>query len=293
MSEPETQGEFTLGGWRRMSILQSGQNSEIWQVADAATLRQRCVMKLLLQHHEGSAAHRASLKREYAIGKRLDHPRIIRTMGFGRDKKVTFILLEHFVSKNLKLRMMKKEFDTELKPRFRSILNQTAEALEYLHAQGWVHRDVKPDNLLMDAAGSIKLIDFALCQRIAGGFRKFFARRGATAGTRSYMSPEQVRGLPLNGRADVYSLGIAIHEMVSGKLPFVGRTGTELLQKHLSDAPPSLGKAAKPTPEFDALVLKMLAKKEKDRIASMTEFRERLRGIRLFEDEVPQERSRA
>ena len=283
--------EVTIGPWRRVAILQSGQNSEIWQVADSATLRQNCVMKLLLPQHEHNAAHRVSLKREYAIGKRLEHPRIIRTISFGRDRKILYILLEHYVSRNIKLRMMKKAFDLELKPQLRSILNQTADALDYLHGKGWVHRDVKPDNLLLDAAGNVKLIDFALCQPIAGGFRRFFARRGATAGTRSYMSPEQIRGLPLSGQADVYSLGITIHEMVSGKLPFVGRTGDDLLRKHLTDLPPSLDPARKPTAEFNALVLKMLAKKEKDRISGMAEFRDRLQSIRLFEDDAAEERA--
>jgi len=283
--------EFVLGGYRRQNVMQVGQNSEIWQVVDAATGRQMYAMKLLLPERTHDRKQRALLKYEAAVGKKLEHPKIIKTIKFGKDRDTVFILMEYFASINLKLRLMRKQIDTFMRPRMRSILGQTAQALGYMHSKGYVHRDVKPDNVLVDSIGNVRLIDFALAVKSAGMFAKKFGRRGSTMGTRSYMSPEQIRGLPVDTRADMYSFGVMIWELVHGRVPFVGRSSNELLRKHISDPAPLFEPQRKATKEFEALVLQMMAKKEKDRVQNMEDFQTRLRACKVFTDEPDEARA--
>src|SRR5690606_33025097 len=118
----------------------------------------------------------------------------------------SFILMEYFPSQNLKLRIMRGQYEEFIKPRLRNLLEQMILALDYVHSQGWVHRDVKPDNYLVSKGGDVRLIDFALAVRAATGLSRLFARKNTRImGTRSYMSPEQIRGQPLDRRADIYS----------------------------------------------------------------------------------------
>src|SRR5688572_5261997 len=133
-----------------MSIMQTGQNSEVWQVCDVVTQRQIAAMKLLLPEREHDRAQQRAMKHESKVGLMLQHPKIIRTFKFGKDKHIVFILMEYFPSLNLKLRLMRKQYDNFIRPKLRSILMQVAQALEYMHSLKWVHRDVKPDNILVD-----------------------------------------------------------------------------------------------------------------------------------------------
>ena len=277
--------DIVIGGYRRMSIMQTGQNSEVWQVCDAGAGRQMAAMKLLLPEREHDRAQQKALRHESKVGLQLEHPKIIRTFKFGRDKHIVFILMEYFPSLNLKLRLMRKQYESFVRPKLRTILIQAAQALDYMHSLKWVHRDVKPDNILVDSLANVKLIDFALAVKAASGFLKRFGRRSVTAGTRSYMSPEQIRGLPVDARADVYSFGVLSYEIVAGRLPFVGQSASDLLRKHIFEAPPPIETARRVTPEFEKLLHRMMAKKEKDRLPTMMDFQNELRRIRIFTDE--------
>src|SRR5436305_7188635 len=125
--------------------------------------------------------------------------------------------MEFFPAGSLKVRMNLKQFDF-IKERAHSICKQAAVGLAYMNASGWVHRDIKPDNLLVNSAGDLRIIDFAIAQRVESKpnfFTKFFRWKGAVQVTRSYMSPEQIRGEYLDGRADIYSYGVTLYELVT------------------------------------------------------------------------------
>src|SRR5207244_4522271 len=119
------------------------------------------------------------------------------------------------------------------------ILKQAATGLAFMNAQGWVHRDVKPDNILVNGAGEVRLIDFALAQRVQKPtlFSKLFGKKAKAQGTRSYMSPEQIRGEPLDGRADIYSFGASCYELTTGRPPFRGASSQDLLAKQIMEKP--------------------------------------------------------
>jgi serine/threonine-protein kinase len=154
------------------------------------------------------------------------------------------------------------------------IIDQAAEGLGYLNSLGWVHRDVKPDNFLVSDDGQVKLIDFALAQRSKTGLGRLLAKRSKVQGTRSYMSPEQIRGGAVDIRADVYAFGCMMHELLAGKPPFTGSSSNELLQKHLRSTPPPLEAFNKNiAPEFAQLVRQALSKDPAKRPESVNEFR--------------------
>ena len=135
----------------------------------------------------------------------------------------------------------------------------------------------------MQADGTVKLIDFALAQRAKHGLSRLFHSQKMLQGTRSYMSPEQIRMKPLDQRSDLYSFGCMLYELASGKLPFTGVSTNELLNKHLKSPSPSIQAANRNiTDDFAALVKRMLNKLPDDRPASMKEFLQDFRRIRIF-----------
>jgi serine/threonine-protein kinase len=220
---------------------------------------------------------------EADVGKRLAHPNIIKIMHVERGANPYFIM-EFFPAGSLKLRIVRKQYDF-IKEKAADIFKQAATGLAYMNASGWVHRDVKPDNLLVNAAGDVRIIDFALAQRIQKPtfFSKFFKRKGLTQGTRSYMSPEQIRGEPLDGRADIYSFGVSMYEIATYRPPFRAGSNQELLLKHIKEKPPS-PQSYNPdlTDEFCELVLQMLAKKREDRPSDFHQVLMKLRSIRVY-----------
>lgn len=277
--------DIIIGGYRRVNVLQTGQNSEVWEVTELDG-RGRYAMKLLLPERMDDADHRRHLKHEAAVGKTLQHPRIIKFFKYRRDRVSPYILMEFFPSQNLKIRLMRGQHELFIKPKLRMLIEQTAQALDYLHGKGWVHQDIKPDNVLVNTSGEIRLIDFALSTRSASGFaRRFLRRRKVTAGTRSYMSPEQIRGIPVDFRSDIYSFGVMLYELASGRVPFVASTGNELLQKHLYAPPPIIDKSRGLTPEFQELIYQSLSKKEENRPQRFSDVLDALRRIKLFIDE--------
>jgi serine/threonine-protein kinase len=152
-----------------------------------------------------------------------------------------------------------------------------------MSASGYVHRDVKPDNILVNGIGEVKLIDFAIAMRPPKGLAKLFRRRGKAQGTRSYMSPEQIRGHVLDGRADVYSFGATCYELLTGRPPFRGKDAQDLLTKHILEKPVA-PKQLNPdiTDEFSHLILKMLEKKKEDRPRDFHDVLMQMRNMRVF-----------
>jgi serine/threonine protein kinase len=195
--------------------------------------------------------------------------------------------MEFFPAGNLKMRLMRKETDF-IRERAQDIFKQAATALAFMNAKGWVHRDVKPDNILVNSGGEVRLIDFALAERPPSGLARLFRRRVKAQGTRSYMSPEQIRGHVLDGRADVYSFGASCYEVVTGRPPFRGSSSQELLAKHITEKPITPKQYnAEVTDEFAALVLKMLAKKKEERPRDFHEVLMAMRTLRVFTDSPP------
>jgi serine/threonine protein kinase len=255
----------TMGGYRLQRHIVTGQTSQVYEVVELASGR-HFAMKLLLPETASNVEHRQMLLHEASVGQKLTHPNVIKIVHVSKGKNPYFVM-EYFPSGSLKMRIMHKETDF-IKMHAQDILKKAATALAYMNASGWIHRDVKPDNILVNSAGEVRLIDFALAQRIRkkSAFGKMFAGKAPVQGTRSYMSPEQIRGLTLDARSDIYSFGATAYEIVTGRPPFRANSSQELLAKHLKEkpAPPQVYNA-EVSEEFSRLILRMLAKDPKER----------------------------
>lgn len=271
-----------LGSYRLLNVVMTGQTSQVWEAIHDAQ-GERFAIKILLSDFRRDREHVAYLKNEFAVGKALHHPRVIRIVEYSTDKISPYLVMELYPFPNMK-QLLRQGIEQigHLVPK---VIGQAAEALAYFNEQNWIHRDIKPDNFLVSSEGDVKLIDFALAERPKSGLARLFARRSKVQGTRSYMSPEQIRGQPLDIRADLYSFGCTIFELVGGRAPYTGGSSDELLTKHLKSPPPPLA-AVNPnvTPEFADLVRRTLAKRPDDRPESMSAFAREYRNLRVFKE---------
>jgi serine/threonine protein kinase len=284
-SAPQATAPDVIGGYKIQKAMATGQTSQVYEVVELASGR-HFALKMLLPEKVKDPVHRRLLFHEADVGLKLAHANIIKIVKIVKDPRNPYFVMEFFPAGNLQFRIQNKKWDfiKEFAP---GILKQTATALAYMNASGWVHRDVKPANIMVNSAGEVRVIDFALAQRVSKG--GLFKRKGQSAGTYSYMSPEQIRGEGLDGRADIYSFGASVYELVTGRPPFRANTPTELLKKHLTEKPDSPQVHNRDvTDEFADLVLRMLAKKKQDRPKDFHDVLMKLRNIKIFKSEVAQ-----
>ncbi len=238
-------------------------------------------MKTLLEDSRRDREQIGYLRWEYTIGRDLVHPNVIQIENYDVDRGRPYLVMEWFAAPNMKNRI--RQGVEPMAHLLERIVEQAAVGLEVLHKAGYVHRDVKPDNFLVDDTGHVKLIDFALAHRARRGLGRLLARAPKLQGTRSYMAPEQIRCAVADPRADIYSFACTIFELLASKPPFTATTSNELLNKHLKVAPPSLEAADKNlTAEFAQLIRRSMAKRPEDRPPSMTDFLTDFRRIRMW-----------
>lgn len=275
-----------VGNYRMYHLIRAGALYEIWAVRPMSETTPYA-MKWLPPGPKFSRAAVAELKHEYQVGSILDHPAVIKTYDFGNTSNGAFMLLELFKTPNLKQQIISGGYK-RLHHRAKEVLTGCAAGLAHLHEKGWIHRDIKPDNFLLRDDNVVKLIDFNLARKPAGGLSKLFGSRMEVAGTHSYMSPEQIRGQAQDFRADVYSFGCMVHEFFSGKPPFTANSPNELLQRHLTSRPQPLVVFDKNiTPEFSNYVLRMMAKDAKDRPATMKDVMMEIKTQKIFYNSPP------
>lgn len=270
-----------LGPYRKAKLIRQGHSCDVWEVINQND-QTHYAAKILSQDRQTDKAEIASLKNEFEIGKNLKHPNIIKMVDYAVDNKTPYLVMELFVAPNLKI-FLRQGIDkfAWLVPK---IIEQAASSLDYLHREGYVHRDVKPDNFLVDKTGTLKLIDFAIAQKIKSGFGALFSFGSKLSqGTRSYMSPEQIMNKNMDARSDVYSFGCVLFELVAGRTPYTGNTPEDLLAKHLSAPIPSVLVAnSNVTEEFAGLIKRMMSKKKEDRPPTMWEFLKEFKSMRTW-----------
>lgn len=286
---PETLGPFRLH--RKLGV---GKLCEIWSVtdasADSAAASKTWAIKCVVPDAAGDIGQRKLLEHELRVSRGLAHPGIIRIDRFEVIEGLPLLVMELFEHPNLKTQLL--ESPETLPPRLPRILTEAALAIGHMHVRGWVHRDIKPDNLLATGDGQVKLIDLALAVKPPGMLGRLFRRRaggrGTVQGSPSYMSPEQIRGQPVDPRSDIYSFGCTAFELLAGRPPFQSRNQSELLQMHLTTQPPSVEAFARGVPKgISKLLRRMLAKRPGSRPASMDEVLTQLRSFRSLERASP------
>ncbi len=278
--------EDMVGNYRQVKCILTGQMSQVWEVVEVSSHR-HFAMKILLPERSADSEARRMLYHEAKVGLEMTHPNVIRIVHVSDESVHHYFVMEFFPAGSLKVRLVGKQY-AFIRERALSIFKQAATGLAYINASGWVHRDIKPDNLLVNSAGELRIIDFAIAQRVqeTSFFARLFRRKKVVQGTRSYMSPEQIRGDFLDGRADIYSYGATLYELTTYRPPFRAATQQELLQKHILEKPaPLTALCADLTPEFNDLVLKCLAKKRDDRPHSFHDVLKTLNQIRVYKND--------
>lgn len=278
--------EEYISGYKLRSLIATGQSSQVWEVVEPASGR-HLAMKLLLPEATRDGDHKRLLFHEAEVGLKLAHPNVIKIVSVSKDKdpKNFWFTMEYFPAGSLKQRIVNKQTDF-IREHIQRVFKQMATALAYMHGSGWVHRDIKPDNMLVNSAGEARLIDFAIAERLGKGggfFAKLFKTKGKVSGTRSYMSPEQIRGEALDARADVYSFGATMYEIVTGRPPFRGASSQDLLNKHLFEKVlPPQAHAPDVTDDFNNLIVKMLAKRKEDRPLNFHEILMQTKTLHIY-----------
>ncbi|WP_437202493.1 protein kinase domain-containing protein [Planctomicrobium sp. SH664] len=282
----------TIDGWDLVNCVATGSVTQIWEVAQGG---QSMAMKLLLPEAYKLSEHRGALKHEYKVAKGLQHPNIIRVEGLKMSRKHGYFLMEYFRGGNVKGLIRSERAATQGKAK--KLMECLSQALGHLHEKGWVHKDVKPDNVLLTKAGDVRLIDFSLASGQGNPVIHAVSKKSSIAiqGTRTYLAPELIRRERLTFSADMYSLGVLLFEVLTGHPPFRTANPNDLLMMHVRDKPAAPSDIDKNiTPEVDQLVLRMLAKYPKERPANMQEVFSAVRSLKFFkEDPVELARSRA
>ncbi|MCA9040275.1 MAG: protein kinase [Planctomycetaceae bacterium] len=265
-----------------LNCIATGATTQIWEVMEQGTSR-RFAMKLMLPEAYASFSERSVLKHEAKVGQAVEHPNIIQFQHFSLKKPYGYILMEYFRALNIKAQL--RSDLAGLQSRLKRIVEGVCQGLAVMHDKGWIHMDIKPENLLANKSGEVKIIDFSLAKRPGGGL--FGAsKKKPIRGTRTYLAPETIRRKPPVPATDLYSLGISMYEVMTGSAPFSGASPDLLLENHLIRQPAAPSKINENiTPEGDAIVLKLLNKRPEDRFVTAHELYTELRKINLFKQE--------
>src|SRR5258708_7839745 len=223
------------GQYRVIRLLGRGGMGAVYLARDLA-LEREVAIKVVKTAEEQSYDR---FRREARTAAKLSHPNIVPLHAFGEVEGMPYFVMGYVRGESLAARLRRdgKLPDDEA----RRIVADLAEALDHAHRQGVVHRDVKPDNVLLDdESGRALLTDFGVAKAL--GRSETLTAVGSVVGTPSYMSPEQAAGrADIDGRSDIYSLGVMAYAMLTGRLPFEGKTAADVLTKHLTQQPPPLG----------------------------------------------------
>jgi serine/threonine-protein kinase len=247
-------------------IARSGMAS-IYRATDARDNRQ-VALKIPHPDMEADPILFDRFQREAGIGEKLNHPKVMRVFG-GEERSRVYMVMEWCEG-----RLLRQILEEGPLPQARAIriAQEVLEALDYIHVNGVAHRDLKPENIMVDAEDNIKLIDFGIASDSAAR-RLTYANFTATLGTPNYISPEQVRGKRGDGRSDIFSMGVILYEMLSGKLPFSGPNPLAAMNDRLLNhpLPPSIANPSV-SPQLQEVLYRALERDPRNRYARASEF---------------------
>ena len=259
------EGGSSVGRYRIVKFLGAGAMGEVYLADDPQIDRQLAIKTVRLAGRPQEIDDRKKrLLREARAAGRLLHPNIVTLFDAGEAEGLLYLAFEFVDGVDLAGRL-----DSPSRLSLRDVLRiarQSADALEYAHSQDIVHRDIKPSNILLDRAGRVKIADFGIA-KMAGQSTEL-TMVGSVMGSPQYLSPEQIKGEDLDGRSDIFSLGVVIYEILSGKRPFEGDTITSLVYQILNKELPPISELRAVPPRLEALMRRMLAKDREDRLTA-------------------------
>jgi serine/threonine protein kinase len=256
-----------FGPYRIVAPLGEGGMAAVYK-AFQPSMERYVAIKVLPRHLAASPEFVARFNREAKLLAQLQHPNILQVFDYGEDEGYTYIVMPFVQSGTLGDAMQKQRFSL---PEIRNIMVQLGRALSYAHAHGMIHRDIKPSNVLIDETRNCLLTDFGLARMTE--VTSNLTASGSIMGTPAYMSPEQGAGENLDQRSDIYSLGIIMYELVTGRVPFSAETPLAIIFKHIQDPlPPPRSVNPSLSEDAERVLLKALAKNRDDRYQTADDF---------------------
>jgi len=264
--EPSLSPNTVISHYRIVRRLGAGGMGEVY-LAEDSTLSRKVAIKFLAADSAADEKAKGRLTREARAAAQLDHPNICGIHEVGEDRGLAFIVMQYVEGETLAARMRRKplELDEAL-----DVGVQLTDALTEAHSHGIIHRDIKPQNIMLTARGHVKVMDFGLAKLVADDAQpeteSMLTGAGTVLGTVPYMSPEQVRGEPLDARSDLFSFGAVLYEMIAGTQPFAAGSPADTISAILTRETMPLARYSPQVPgEVERIVGKALAKNREER----------------------------
>ncbi|MFN2509815.1 MAG: protein kinase [Pyrinomonadaceae bacterium] len=274
----------TLGNYKILEKLGAGGQGTVYKAVDSK-LGRTVVIKVLPEELTAREANLKRFEREARLASALDHPNICTIFDLNDIDGVHFIAMQYLPGRNVRQLVNGRPLDLSSAL---SIAVQVADALAAAHSQGIIHRDIKAGNVMVNDQGQVKVLDFGLAKlldedaaRTSGIHHTELTEVGVPYGTATYAAPEQARGDRVDSRADIFSAGVLLYEMLTGTWPFRGKTAVDVRHAVLHEEPVPLAEARPDpvTPRLQQVIDRALKKDPRDRYQKIAEFREDLRSI--------------
>jgi eukaryotic-like serine/threonine-protein kinase len=261
-------GDVLAERYELEELVGSGGMSSVYRAHDKV-LDRRVALKVLHQQLTSEDEYVERFRREARMVAGLLHQNIVTVIDRGEDRGCPFIVFEFVDGENLK-QLVNREGRLPV-DRAVELAVQVARGLSFAHSNGYVHRDVKPQNVLLNGDGEAKVTDFGIARSL--DVKHGVTQTGTVLGTSDYIAPEQAQGQRVDEHTDVYSLGIVLFELLTGDVPFSGDNFVAVAMKHINETPPPVS-VLRPEvpPRLDAAVARALAKRPEDRFATMGDF---------------------
>ncbi|HSB08333.1 MAG TPA: tetratricopeptide repeat protein [Blastocatellia bacterium] len=270
------------GKYKIIEKLGTGGMGEVYKAEDLALLR-TVAIKVMSKAGERTVGGETRFLREARAASAFNHPNIVTIYEIGETDEHTYIVMEYVAGRSLRNLITTRELRHD---KILDIAMQTCDALLEAHSHEIIHRDIKPENILLADRGRVKLVDFGLAKAVptrqtsGATAAERLTESGTIMGTLSYMSPEQLRGEPLDRRSDIFSFGIVLYEMIMGELPFIGSNSFEVAASILKDPPLDIGTVPHGLPHgIKHVVAKLLAKRRDERYSSFEEVKQAIEAL--------------
>jgi eukaryotic-like serine/threonine-protein kinase len=264
-------GDVLQGRYELEELVGAGGMSSVYRAHDRL-LDRKVALKILHEQYTDDAEQVGRFRHEARAVATLSHPRIVTVIDRGEHDGRQFIVLEYVDGENLKQLIRRGPVPVETAV---ELAVQISEGLAFAHQQGLVHRDVKPQNVLLGGDGQAKVTDFGIARSL--DVQHGMTQTGTVLGTSDYIAPEQAQGRRVDEQTDVYSLGVVLYELLTGEVPFPGENFVAVAMRHINEPPPPIrDRRPDVPPRLEAAVQKAMAKDPRDRFSSMAELRREL-----------------
>src|SRR5437763_2574938 len=261
-------GEVLSDRYELEELVGSGGMSSVYRAHDRL-LDRKVALKILHEQYTADEDYVERFRREARAVAALSHPNIVTLIDRGEHENKQFIVFEYVAGENLK-RLIERRGPAPVTTAL-ELGMQMARALSFAHQQGLIHRDVKPQNILLNGDGRAKVTDFGIARSL--DVQHGMTQTGTVLGTSDYIAPEQAQGHRVDEHTDVYSLGVVLYELLTTEVPFPGENFVAVAMRHINEPPPPIrDKRPDVSPRVEAAVPRAMAKSPEDRFPTMGEF---------------------